>query len=238
MLEADLRYGFTVEKIKLEFLHCVASKDDVVGCALGVAVDLEFVFEQATGGKFGKLELNVCFSCCDVSSSLGCPFCFSGRIIFNLLLDRVRHRGFADNRGAGSRVNQGSKVLVSFCNDIGEYTYDDFWYIVLFEDDVWIIVINVVLFFQGEDFVVGFGVVGRVLAAVVRSFLLLVVFFPLLLRACRIMVAALLVVSIVLVVLVVAILLVVAVAIAVSIVATCVVGICSSGIARVMTFGI
>jgi hypothetical protein len=97
LLKSDLGYVFTVEKIELEFLHCVASKNDVVGCALGIAVDFELVFEQMTGGKFGKLEPNVCFSSCNVSSSLGCPFCFSRRIVFNLLLDWVRPGGFADN---------------------------------------------------------------------------------------------------------------------------------------------
>ena len=34
LLKLDLRYVFTVEKIKLEFFHCVASKNDVVGCML------------------------------------------------------------------------------------------------------------------------------------------------------------------------------------------------------------
>jgi hypothetical protein len=69
--------------------------------------------------------------------------------------------------------------------------------------------------------------VGRVLAAVIRSFLLLVAFFPLLLRACQIMVVALLVVLTILVVLVVAILLVVAVAVAVLIIVTGIVDIYS-----------
>jgi hypothetical protein len=50
LLESDLGYIFTVEKIKLEFFHCIASKNDVVGCALGIAVDFELVFEQTTGG--------------------------------------------------------------------------------------------------------------------------------------------------------------------------------------------
>jgi hypothetical protein len=71
----------------------------------------------------------------------------------------------------------------SFRNDIGEYTDGNFWYIVLFRDDVLIVGVNVALFFQGKDFIVGLGMVGRVLAAVVGSFLLLVAFFPLLLRA-------------------------------------------------------
>jgi hypothetical protein len=102
LLELDLRYIFPVEKIELEFFHCVTSKEDVIGHALGVMVDFELVFEQATGGKFGKLEPNVCFSCCNVSSSLGCLLYFSKRIIFNLLFDWVRNRGFADNQGAGS----------------------------------------------------------------------------------------------------------------------------------------
>jgi hypothetical protein len=107
----------------------------------------------------------------------------------------------------------------------------------LFDDDVLIVGVNVALFFQGEDFIIGLGMVGRVLAAVVGSFLLLVAFFPLLLRACWITVT-LLVVSIVLVVLVVAILLLVAVAVVVPIIATGVVGIYSLWIARVTTFGI
>jgi hypothetical protein len=77
LLESDLRYIFTVEKIELEFFHCVASKDDVIGCTLGIAVDFEFVFKQVPGGKFSKLEPNVCISCCNISSSLGCLFCFS-----------------------------------------------------------------------------------------------------------------------------------------------------------------
>jgi hypothetical protein len=80
--------------------------------------------------------------------------------------------------------------------------------------------------------------VGHVLAAVVGSFLLLVAFFPLLLRACWITVDTLLVVSIVLVVLVVAILLLVAVAVVVPIIATGVVGSYSFWIARVTTFDI
>jgi hypothetical protein len=108
----------------------------------------------------------------------------------------------------------------------------------LFGDDVLIVGVNVALFFKGEDFIVGLGMVGRVLAAVVGSFLLLVAFFPLLLRACWIMVVTLLVVSTILVVSVVAILLVVAVAVVVSIIATGVVGIYSFWIVRVATFGI
>jgi hypothetical protein len=75
-----------------------------------------------------------------------------------------------------------------------------------------------------------------VMAAVIGSFLLLVAFFPLLLRVCRITVVALLVVLIVLVVLVVMILLVVVVA--VPIIAMCIVGIHSFWIARVATFSI
>jgi hypothetical protein len=108
----------------------------------------------------------------------------------------------------------------------------------LFGDDVLIVGVNVALFFQGEDFIVGLGMVGRVLAAVVGSFLLLVAFFPSLLRACWITVVMLLVVSTILVVLVVVILLVVAVVVVVRIVATGVVGIFSFWIVRVMTFGI
>ncbi len=197
LLKLDLRYVFTLAKIKLEFFHCVASKNDVIGCALGITVDFELVFEQTTGDKFSKLEPNVCFSCCDISSTLGCPFCFFWRIIFNLLLDWVRHRGFTDNRGAGSWVDQGSKVLVSFRNYIGKYTNGNFWYVVLFGDDLLIVVVGVALFFQGQDFIIGLRMVGCVLAVVIRSFLLLVVFFPLLLRACWITVVALLVASIV-----------------------------------------
>jgi hypothetical protein len=56
LLKSDLRYVFTVEKIKLEFFHCIASKDDVIGCTLGITVIFELVFEQATGGKVGELE--------------------------------------------------------------------------------------------------------------------------------------------------------------------------------------
>jgi hypothetical protein len=108
----------------------------------------------------------------------------------------------------------------------------------LFGDDVLVVGVNVALFFQGEDFIVGLRMVGCVLAAVVGIFLLLVAFFPLLLRACWITVVTLLVVSTILVVLVVAILLVVAVAVVVPIVATGVVGIYSFWIARVATFGI
>jgi hypothetical protein len=110
----------------------------------------------------------------------------------------------------------------------------------LFGDDVLIIIVNAALFFQGKVFVIGLGMVGCVLAAVVRSVLLLVVFFPLLLRACQITMIALLVVLIVLVVLVVAILLVVAVMVAVVtvVIVTAIVGICSFGIMRVATFGI
>jgi hypothetical protein len=108
----------------------------------------------------------------------------------------------------------------------------------LFGDDVLIVGVNVELFFQGEDFVVRLGMVGRVLAAVIGSFLLLVAFFPLLLRVCWITVLTLLVVLTILVVLVVAILSVVAVTVVVPIVATGVVGIYSFWIARVATFGI
>jgi hypothetical protein len=89
----------------------------------------------------------------------------------------------------------------------------------LFGDDVLIVVVNAVLFFQGRDFVIGLGMVGHVLAVVIRSFLLLVVFFPLLLRGCQKMA-----VMIVLVVLVVAILLVVVVAVAGPIIAMGIVG--------------
>jgi hypothetical protein len=95
----------------------------------------------------------------------------------------------------------------------------------LFGDDVLIIVGNAALFFKGKDFIIRLGMVGGVLAAVIRSFLLLVAFFPLLLRACWIAVVVLLVVLTILVVLVVVIMLVVAVAVAVPIVVTCVVGI-------------
>jgi hypothetical protein len=77
-----------------------------------------------------------------------------------------------------------------------------------------------------------------VLAAVIGSFLLLVAFFPLLLRACQIMVVALLVVLIVLVVLAVVILLAVVVGVAVPIIVMGVVGIYSFWILRVATFGI
>jgi hypothetical protein len=108
----------------------------------------------------------------------------------------------------------------------------------LFGNVVLIIVGNTSFFFQSEDFIVRLGMVGHVLAAVIGSFLLLVVFFPLLLRACWIMVVTLLVVLIVLIVLVVAILLVVAVVVAVPIIVTGVVGIYSFWIARVATFGI
>jgi hypothetical protein len=103
----------------------------------------------------------------------------------------------------------------------------------LFGDDVLIVVVNAALFFQGKNFIMGLRLVGRVLTAVIRSFLLLVVLFPLLLRACWIMVDAFLVVLILLVVSVVAILLVVVVTVAMG-----VVGIYSFGIMRVMTFGI
>jgi hypothetical protein len=80
--------------------------------------------------------------------------------------------------------------------------------------------------------------VGRVLAVVVRSFLLLVAFFPRLLRACQIMVVALLVVSTILVVSVVAFLLVVAVMVTVPIFVKGIVCIYSFWIARVTTFSI
>jgi hypothetical protein len=108
----------------------------------------------------------------------------------------------------------------------------------LFGDDVLIVGVNVALFFQGKDFIVGLRMVGRVLAVVVGSFLLLVAFFPLLLRACWIMVVTLLVVSTILVVSVVAILLVVAVTVVVPIIAMGIVGTYSFWIARVVTFGI
>jgi hypothetical protein len=51
LLKSDLRYVFTVEKIKLEFFHCATSKDDVIGCTLGITVNLELVFEQETGAN-------------------------------------------------------------------------------------------------------------------------------------------------------------------------------------------
>jgi hypothetical protein len=70
----------------------------------------------------------------------------------------------------------------------------------LFGDDVLIAVVNVALFFQGKNFIVRLGMVGGVMVAVVRSFLLLVAFFPLLLRACQIAVVTLLVVLTILVV--------------------------------------
>jgi hypothetical protein len=108
----------------------------------------------------------------------------------------------------------------------------------LFGDDVLIVGVNVALFFQGKDFIIRLGMVVRVLAAVVGSFLLLVAFFPLLLRACWITVVTLLVVSTILIVLVVAILLVVAVAVVVPIIAAGIVGIYSFWVARVTTFGI
>jgi hypothetical protein len=108
----------------------------------------------------------------------------------------------------------------------------------LFGDDVLIVGFNVAIFFQGKDFIVGLRMVGHVLAAVVGSFVLLVAYLPLLLRACWIMVVTLLVVSTILVVLVVAILLVVAVAVVVPIIVMGVVGIYSFWISRVATFGI
>jgi hypothetical protein len=108
----------------------------------------------------------------------------------------------------------------------------------VFGDNVLIVLVNVALFFQGKHFVIGLGMVGHLLAAVDRCFLLLVAFFPLLLRACQIMVVVLLVVSIVLVVSVVAILLVVVVTVAVPVMVTGLVGIYFFWILRVMTFGI
>ena len=86
LLKSDLRYMFTVEKIKLEFFHCGMSNryiftvkkieleffHCVIGCALGITVNFELVFEQAAGGKFIELRPNVCFSSCNISSSLGC----------------------------------------------------------------------------------------------------------------------------------------------------------------------
>jgi hypothetical protein len=108
----------------------------------------------------------------------------------------------------------------------------------LFGDDILIVVIDVALFFQGKIFIIGLGMVGHMLAAVVQSFLLLVAFFSLLLRACQILVAALLVVLVIMVVLVVAILLVVAVALVVPIIAMDVVCLYSFWVMRVTTFGI
>jgi hypothetical protein len=116
-----------------------------------------------------------------------------------------------------------------FSNDIGKYTNGNFWYIVLFGNGVLIAVGNTSFFFQSKDFIIGLGMVGCVLAAVIGSFLLLVAFFPLLLRAYQIVVVVLLVVLIVLVVSVVAILLLVAMG---------VVGIYSFCIVRVTAFGI
>jgi hypothetical protein len=100
----------------------------------------------------------------------------------------------------------------------------------LFGHDVLIVVGNAVLFFHGKDFIVSLRMVCHVLAMVIGSFLLLVAFLPLLLRACQIVVVALLVVLILLVVLVVAILLVIAVA--VPIIVTGIVSIYSFWIAR------
>jgi hypothetical protein len=108
----------------------------------------------------------------------------------------------------------------------------------LFGDDVLIIGVNVALFFQGKDFIIRLRMVGHVLAAVIGSFLLLVAFFPLLLRAFWIMVVTLQVVSTFLVVSVVVILLVVVVAVVVLIIVMDVVGIYSFWIVRVTTFSI
>jgi hypothetical protein len=56
LLELDLRYIFTLEKIELEFFHCITSKDDVIGCALGIAIEFELVFEQAPGANSVSLN--------------------------------------------------------------------------------------------------------------------------------------------------------------------------------------
>jgi hypothetical protein len=130
------------------------------------------------------------------------------------------------------------KVLVSFCNNVSKYTDGNFWYVDLFGDDALIVVGNAVIFFKGKDFIIRLGMVGCVLAVVVGSFLLLVAFFPLLLRACQITAVVLLVVLIIFVVLVIVIMLVVAVAVAVPIIAMGIVGIYSFWISRVTTFGI
>ncbi len=129
---------------------------------------------------------------------------------------------------------RGSNVLVSVCNNISKYTNGNFWYVDLFGDDVLIIVVDVALFFQGKDFIIRLRMVGHVLAVVIGSFLLLVVFFPFLLRACQITVAALLVILIILVVLVAAILLVVPVMVDVPIIVMGSFGIYSFWIVRVI----
>jgi hypothetical protein len=98
----------------------------------------------------------------------------------------------------------------------------------LFGDDVLIIVVDVSLFFQGKDSIIGLRMVGHVL----------MVFFPLLLGAYWIVVVALLIVLIILVVSVVVILLVVVVIVVVLIIVMGVVGIHSFWIARVVPFGI
>jgi hypothetical protein len=108
----------------------------------------------------------------------------------------------------------------------------------LFGDDILIVILMWHFSSRGKDFIIRLGMVGCMLAAVIQSFLLLVAFFSLLLRACWIMVAALLVVLVILVVSVVVILLVVAVMVVVPIIATGVVGIYSFWVARVATFGI
>jgi hypothetical protein len=222
----------------MEFFHCITSKDDAIGCALSVTVNFELVFEQATGGKFSKLDPNVCFSCGNISSSLGCPFVFPGgsSLIFFLTGSGIEDLQIIEELDPQSI--RARRYLYHFVTTLASTLIMISGTLSCFGDDILIIVVNAVLFFEGKVFIIGLRMVGSVLAAVIRSFLLSVAFFPLLLRACQILVVALLIVLTIMVVSVVVILLVVVVAVAVPIIVTGIVGIYSFWILRVATFSI
>jgi hypothetical protein len=59
------------------------------------------------------------------------------------------------------------RYLYHFVTMLGSTLMANFWYVVLFGDDVLIIIVDVVLFFQGKDFIISLGMVGCLLAAVI-----------------------------------------------------------------------
>jgi hypothetical protein len=59
------------------------------------------------------------------------------------------------------------RYLYHFVTMLGSTLMANFWYVVLFGDDVLIIIVDVVLFFQGKDFIISLGMVGHLLAAVI-----------------------------------------------------------------------
>jgi hypothetical protein len=59
------------------------------------------------------------------------------------------------------------RYLYHFVTMLASTSMANFWYVVLFGDDVLIIIVDVVLFFQGKDFIISLGMVGCLLAAVI-----------------------------------------------------------------------